>query len=96
MLEVSPYVFDRVELGRIGRKPGQDQTAAPRLNEAGEQPASVRGQAVPDDQQPAPHLPHEVTKKLHHLRSADGSAVQAEVERRHVTPAMAASLPQSK
>src|SRR5579863_9267720 len=80
MLEIAPEVLDRIEFGSVCREPFDFEPVAMLLDELGNLPAPVHGQAVPDHQQGSRQLAQETAEKVDQLWSADRSWVQAEVE----------------
>ena len=80
LFAIPPDVFDRIELRRIGRQTLQMDAAALLSDIFPDQSATVCGQTIPDDRQPAAHVLLEVFEKLDHLRSLDAAGEESEIE----------------
>jgi len=86
LLGVAKQVFDGIQFGCVGRKSLQHDAIAERLDIGAHQPAAMRRQAVPDDQQLALDLPRQRLQVLDQLRRLDRAMEEAEVEIRHRHP----------
>src|SRR5579863_4818833 len=80
MLEVSPDVFDGVELGSVGRQILQSDAAVESIQVLLDQPRTVRLQAIPDDQQLLADRPLQGLEELHHLRALDRAGEETKVK----------------
>src|SRR2546421_267370 len=80
MLEVTPDVFDGVELGSVGRQILQGDAAVESVEVLLDQPRAMRLQAIPHDQQLLADAPLQGLEELHHLRALDRSGKEAKVE----------------
>src|SRR5215472_7643856 len=80
MLPVTPDVLHRVELRRIARQTLDRELTILGSDEFAHQDGSMRGQPVPHHQQLAPQLAQQVAEKIHHLRGADRTLIETEVE----------------
>lgn len=80
LFAISPDVFDRVELRCIGRQTLQMDVAVLLSDVVPNQAATVRGQPVPDNRQPAADVLLEVLQEFDHLRSLDAAGKEPEVE----------------
>lgn len=84
-LEISPEIFDWVELGRIGGQILQMRRAA--RNALVDELTQVRLEAIPDQHDRAAQLALQVLEEIHHARGVDvGIGVQAEIERHAIAP----------
>jgi hypothetical protein len=77
---VSPNVFSRIELRRIGRKPGQNDSTGLSIDKAAYDSAAMHTQAVPDDQQIPRQLAQNMSEEIDNLRCPDRTRVQSEIE----------------
>src|SRR6266550_5206893 len=80
MFPVAPDVLHRIELRRVARQILDREPAILGRDEFAYQDGSMRGQPVPHDQQLAPQLAQQVAEKIHHLRGADRTLVETEVD----------------
>src|SRR5438270_12721070 len=80
MLEVTPDVFDGVELGSVGRQILQGDAAVESVEVLLNQPRAMRLQAIPHDQQLLADGPLQGLEELHHLQALDRSGNAAKVE----------------
>src|SRR6266550_4574209 len=80
LLHVAPDVLDRVEFRRVRGQSFQDQVPVERFDIVLDDPAAVRRQAVPDDQQLATDLLSQRVQEFDELRAADRASVEAEIE----------------
>src|SRR5229473_3119782 len=77
---VAPEVLHRVEFRSVSGQALQFEPGLLAGDPVLDQAAAVSGQAVPDDQQPAREMGQEMSKKLDHLGTANGSRKEPEVE----------------
>src|SRR5713101_5231692 len=77
---VAPEVLHRVEFRSVSGQALQFEPGLLAGDPVLDQAAAVRGQAVPDDQQPAREMAQEMSQKLDHLGTANGSWKEAEIE----------------
>src|SRR6476660_7338809 len=80
LLHVAPNVLDRIEFGRVGGQSFQEQVPVERFDIVLDDPAAVRRQAVPDDQQLAANVLGPRLQEFDQLWTADRPRMQAEVE----------------
>lgn len=80
LLHVAPNVLDRIEFGRVGGQSFQEQVPVERFDIVLDDPAAVRRQAVPDDQQLAANVLGQRLQEFDELWTADRPGMQAEVE----------------
>jgi len=80
LLAISPDVFDRIEFRCIGWQTLQMDAAVLLSDVFPDQSATVRGQTIPDDCQPAANVQLEVFQKLNHLRGLDAAGEKSEVK----------------
>jgi len=80
LFPVAPDVLHRVEFWRVSGQALQFEPGLLAGDPVLDQAAAVSGKAVPDDQQPAREMAQEMSKKLDHLGTANGSWKEAEVE----------------
>src|SRR5260370_23582242 len=80
LFPVAPEVLHRVEFRRVSGQALQFEPGPLAGDPVLDQAAAVPGQAVPDDQQPAREMGQEMSKKLDHLGTANGSRKEPEVE----------------
>jgi hypothetical protein len=78
--EMTPHVFDRVELRRIGWQPLNLDAAPGGGDEVLDEQAAVNGCAVPEEQQPAGNVPLEVFEKFDDLGAFDAPGMNLKVE----------------
>ena len=80
LLAISPDVFDWIEFRCIGWQTLQLDAAVLLSDVFPDQPATVRGQSIPDDGEPAANVLLEVFQKLDHLRGLDAAGEESEIE----------------
>lgn len=80
LLAISPDVFDRIKFRCIGWQTLQMDAAALLRDVFPDQSATVRGQTIPDDREPAANVLLEVFEKLDHLRGLDAADEKSEVK----------------
>lgn len=80
MLPVAPKVFDRVELGGVGRERFEVKSAASGVDKVGHHPAPVGAKPVPDYQQSAGNMAQEMAEKENDLRTSNRPRKQAKIE----------------
>src|SRR6266849_5008526 len=80
LFPVAPEVLHRVEFWRVSGQALQFEPGPLAGDPVLDQAAAVSGKAVPDDQQPARDMAQEMSQKLDHLRTANGSWKEPEVE----------------
>src|SRR5216683_1444157 len=80
LFPAAPNVLDRVEFWRVSGQALQFEPGPLAGDPVLDQAAAVSGKAVPDDQQPARDMTQEMSQKLDHLGTANGSRKEAEVE----------------
>ena len=77
---IAPQIFDRIELGSVGREILEVNLAVLRADEVLDESTPVLAQAVPDDQQFVRQRSLQAREKVDHLRTADRARIQTEVE----------------
>jgi len=80
LFPVRPEVLDRIQFRRIGGKIFQPQTSSLLPDKVPHCAAVMTGQTVPDDQQLARNVPHQVREKFDDLWTADRAGKQLKVE----------------
>jgi hypothetical protein len=80
VFEVAPKILDGIELRSVGGEPLDLEPVAMLPDELSDLPASMNGQAIPDDQQAAWELLQQAAKKVDGLGSFDRTWVEAKVE----------------
>src|SRR6516165_4270929 len=80
LLQVSPDVFRRIELGSVGRQVLQLNGAVETLDVVAHQLTAMRGQPVPDHQHLAADVSTQGVQELDDLRSLDRSREESKVE----------------
>src|SRR5690606_6053101 len=80
LLGVAKEVFDGIEFGRVARQALEDDLVVERFDVVANEPASMRGQTVPDDQQFRTDLRPERFEEFHQLRASDRTTEETEVE----------------
>ena len=80
MFPVAPDVLCRIQLGGVCGQVFERDPATLGADVLAHEAATVRGEAVPDDQQLAGQMPLEVGEKLHDLRCLDRAGEEPEVK----------------
>ena len=80
LLHVAPDVLDRVEFRLVGGQSFQHEVPVERFKVVLDDPAAVRWQAVPDDQQFAANLLGQRLQEFDEMRAADRAGMQPEIE----------------
>src|SRR5260370_31002878 len=80
LFPVAAEVLHRVEFWRVSGQALQFESGPLAGDPVLDQATAVSGKAVPDDQQPAWDMAQEMSQKLDHLGTANGSWKEAEIE----------------
>ena len=78
--QMRPDVLDRIEFRSIGRESVGQNAAIQTADVVAHNPAAMRGQAIPNDQQFTGNRPLQVFKKQHDVGRLDGFGEEFEVE----------------
>src|SRR3984893_2594348 len=80
LFPIAPEVLHWVAFWRVGGQALQFESGPLTGDPVLDQATAVSGKAVPDDQQPAREMAQEMSQKLDHLGTANGSWKEAEIE----------------
>ena len=80
LFELSPEIFDRVKLRRVGRQRLNHKSLVRARHKVFDQFAAVDHGAVPKDQKWAVHMAQECAQELYYLWSLDGTWMNLKVE----------------
>ena len=80
MLEISPYVLGRIQLGRICRQTLNQDAVTHRAQIVVHELAAMRRQSIPNDQQPPGEMPQQMLQKDNDVLAPDRLLEDLEVE----------------
>ena len=81
MLQMSPNKFDGIELGCIGRQELNLDSSIGFFHEIPDQSTAMTAEPVPNHQNIARDMAHQMSKEFHNLRTSNSSRKQPEVKR---------------
>lgn len=79
-LEMTPHVFDWIELGRIGRQSVDGHPPSCLGHEVFDQGAAMNGRAVPQDKNLSRNMPQEVLQKENDLGALDAAGIKGKIK----------------